>query len=87
MKIPEGLEHLAPAFIAEMERDRDALIALANSNNDQEFQHVAHAMHGKCAMFGETQLADILKRIGGDGGGNKYQLLKQVVERVSQLKI
>lgn len=86
-EIPAGLEHLRPTFIAEMEKDKDRLAFLINSGDFNELSIHAHAMRGKCAMFGERVLAAILERIGRAECADKHHLLKQVIERVRQLKI
>lgn len=88
--IPEGLEHMLPQFIAEMEKDAVTLQTLAEAPLADVAEH-AHAMRGKCAMFGEDILFGLLTRLeegcmAGKGDGNAV-LGALIVERVLQLRI
>jgi len=60
---PPELAGMKPAFIREMADDRALLRRLlAETDRDALLEHV-HAMRGKCAMFGESSLADLLGRL------------------------
>lgn len=88
--IPEGLEHMLPQFIAEMEKDAAILQSLALAPLAELGEH-AHAMRGKCAMFGEERLYTLLTSLedncqadSNDGNG---ALVALIVERVLQLRV
>ncbi|MEO0036163.1 MAG: Phosphoglycolate phosphatase, partial [Pseudomonadota bacterium] len=64
--VPPELAGLAEAFAAEMERDRQILAALCAAPGDDAGAALAeqlHATRGKCAMFGQTALAEALYRL------------------------
>lgn len=86
--IPEGLDDLLGAFVAEMEKDTARLRDLAGDR--AELAVHAHAMRGKCAMFGEEILYGLLARIeteaAGLGGNELAVLIAAVVERAVQLR-
>jgi signal transduction histidine kinase/DNA-binding response OmpR family regulator len=88
--IPQGLEHLLPQFIAEMEKDVVRLGDLAGGEL-AELAEFAHAMRGKAAMFGEQPLFELLTRIEELALRNRNDelptLITQVVERVGQLQV
>lgn len=88
--IPEGLEHMLPLFVAEMDKDAVVLAALDNGPADALAEHV-HAMRGKCAMFGEDILFDLLTRLEDDTKAGRSDrratLLADVVERTRQLSV
>lgn len=60
--IPDQLAHLLPAYIAELMADIAQLQAVADGPRDLLSEHV-HAMGGKCAMFGDVELAEMLYEI------------------------
>ncbi|MCR6630725.1 MAG: ATP-binding protein [Magnetospirillum sp.] len=88
--IPEGLEHMLPLFVAEMEKDAARLRELAEGDVAILAEH-AHAMRGKAAMFGETTLFTLLSRIEELAVAGDRQplpaLVMQVLERSSQLGV
>lgn len=89
MAIPEGLEHLSGAFIAEMDKDCRILLELKRGECGLLAEH-AHAMRGKAAMFGEEILSDLLKLIEESavaGQSVDARLLDRVVERCGQLAL
>ena len=57
--VTPGLDHLLPAYVAEMAADGDRLRALAVGPDDDLAYH-AHGMGGKCAMIGDQELAQAL---------------------------
>ena len=87
--VPPGLEGLLPAFIDEMIKDQARLRTLAAVADRDALVEFAHAMRGKCAMFGEQVLADLLGRLEdlGNGGseGEITILVAKVVERIGRL--
>lgn len=96
--IPEGLEHLLPAFVAEMVKDTARLTALARavSAPDQvlalvELADHAHAMRGKAGLFGENclygLLTDMEKQAQAENIAALAPLLELVVERTGQLEV
>lgn len=86
---PSGLEGLMPAFLAEMDKDARLLQELQNGDRIVLIDHV-HAMRGKCGMFGETMLFDLLSKLEQDiSVAPQQEILAQVivaVERVRQLR-
>lgn len=88
--IPEGLEHMLPLFVAEMDTDAVALATLADGPADALAEHV-HAMRGKCAMFGEDILYDLLTRLEDDAKldrrDRRATLIAGVIERAGQLRV
>jgi CheY-like chemotaxis protein/HPt (histidine-containing phosphotransfer) domain-containing protein len=87
--IPAGLEHMLPLFIAEMAKDAERLQGLAGVPLDDLAEH-AHAMRGKCAMFGEDTLYQLLTRLEQDALAGKAAdapgLIARIVERATQLR-
>ncbi len=89
LNIPPGLEHLLPAFIQEMVKDQQRLRDLADLHDRTALTEHAHAMCGKCGMFGEEVLHDLLQRLealapsGGQSGITA--LVVKVVERIGRL--
>lgn len=57
--IPDQLAHLLPTYIAELTADIGQLQALADGPGALLAEHT-HAMGGKCAMFGDAELAEML---------------------------
>ena len=90
LTIPEGLEGLMDAFRAEITQDGRRLIELIHSTSPDLASH-AHAMRGKCALFGEEPLAELLGEIEFLAENrmreNMEDLLQQVVERARELGI
>jgi len=89
INIPAGLEHLLPAFMAEMTRDQQVLRDLAEGYDRTALTDHAHAMRGKCGMFGEEVLYSLLGELEalaplGDNG-EITRLVAKVVERVGRL--
>jgi HPt (histidine-containing phosphotransfer) domain-containing protein len=88
--IPEGLEHLLPLFVAEMDKDAGQLCGLAAGDLEQ-LADFAHGMRGKAAMFGEQVLYGLLTRIEDAAMRGQVDgmstLIAQVVERVGQLQV
>lgn len=87
--IPAGLEELLPQFVAEMARDCTQLQVLAAGERALLAEH-AHAMRGKCGMFGEELLFDLLSRLEEgaahlDGEGVST-LVAHIVARTMQLR-
>ncbi|EME69566.1 signal transduction protein [Paramagnetospirillum caucaseum] len=89
INIPAGLEHLLPAFMAEMLKDQQMLRALAEGRDRGALADHAHAMRGKCGMFGEevlyTLLGDLEALAPLGDGGEITRLVAKVVERVGRL--
>lgn len=90
-EIPEGIEHLLPMFVAEMEKDAARLHELADAS-DEDLGEYAHGARGKAAMFGEHSLYALFSRIEemaltGADRAELPSLLAQVVERLPQLRI
>ncbi len=89
INIPAGLEHLLPTFMAEMTRDQQVLRDLAEGHDRTALTDHAHAMRGKCGMFGEEVLYSLLGELEslaplGDNG-EITRLVAKVVERVGRL--
>jgi len=87
--IPAGLEHLLPAFLAEMAKDQQRLRGLAAGSDRAALTEHIHAMRGKCAMFGEEVLADKLARLEAlapmGAKADIVALVAKVVERIGRL--
>ncbi|MBC7908193.1 MAG: response regulator [Rhodospirillaceae bacterium] len=88
--IPAGLEHMLPLFIAEMEKDAVILDTLADAPLSDLGEH-AHAMRGKCAMFGEDILYGLLTTLEENcqarlHNGNS-ELMAAIVERARHLRV
>ena len=62
MDIPAGLESLLPQFIAEMISDGAAVASLAGGDRQLLGERV-YGMRGKCAMFGEGALFELLSEL------------------------
>ena len=62
LAVPPELAHLLPLFLAEMAKDTASLIALAGGDRETLAEH-AHAMRGKCAMFSEMPMFELLTAI------------------------
>ncbi|WP_231849004.1 EAL domain-containing protein [Paramagnetospirillum magneticum] len=89
LNIPTGLEHLLPTFMAEMLKDQQTLRSLAEGRDRAALADHAHAMRGKCGMFGEEVLYSLLGDLEslaplGDRG-EITRLVAKVVERVGRL--
>ncbi|CAA7620307.1 Hpt domain-containing protein [Magnetospirillum sp. UT-4] len=88
--IPPGLEGLLPAFAAEVDGDCRALVRLAADGDAPVLAEHAHAMRGKCAMFGETILHDLLTAVelgaGAFSAEEMAALLTRIIERSDQLR-
>lgn len=90
--MPEGLEHMLPRFAAEMAADTAVLQRLVAAGDAELADHL-HAMRGKCAMFGESRMLDVLTRLeriqrGDEPGGEVFFILvEQVIERACQLEL
>ena len=86
---PAGLEVLMPAFLAEMDKDSLALQELRRGDRVAFVEHV-HAMRGKCGMFGENRLYDLLSQLELDAPVAPQQKIddqvSEAVERVMQLR-
>lgn len=86
---PAGLEDLMPAFLAEMERDARALRDMQDGDRTVLAEHV-HAMRGKCGMFGEDTLFNLLTRLEADAAsaspGEINAQVLAAVDRVDQLR-
>lgn len=86
---PAGLEALMPAFLAEMDRDSSVLQELCHGDRAAFVDHV-HAMRGKCGMFGENRLYDLLSQLELDAPAASQQKIddqvSEAVERVMQLR-
>ncbi len=89
INIPTGLEHLLPAFMAEMLKDQQTLRDLAEGRDRGALADHAHAMRGKCGMFGEevlyTLLGDLESLAQRGDNGEITRLVAKVVERVGRL--
>nr|WP_068432761.1 EAL domain-containing protein [Magnetospirillum sp. XM-1]CUW38975.1 Putative signal transduction protein containing a membrane domain\ len=89
INIPAGLEHLLPAFLAEMLKDQEVLRRLAEAGDRARLADHAHAMRGKCGMFGEealyTLLGDLEALAPQGENGEITRLVAKVVERVGRL--
>ncbi|WP_239988790.1 EAL domain-containing protein [Paramagnetospirillum kuznetsovii] len=89
LNIPPGLEHLLPNFIQEMIKDQQRLRDLADLSDRKELAEHVHAMRGKCGMFGEEVLFDLLTRLEAQVASGKQNditaLLAKVVERIGRL--
>lgn len=86
--IPAGLESLMPAFVAEMAKDGARLREIGTADRALLAEQ-AHATRGKCGMFGETILFDLLTRLEAGAAeldeGEISALLAAIVERAAQL--
>ena len=87
---PTGLEGLMPAFLAEMDKDAVLLRQLEHGDRGELAEHV-HAMRGKCGMFGENLLFDMLSRLethlGEEMSGEEISAqVAAAIERVGQLR-
>jgi len=86
---PAGLEALMPAFLAEMDKDSTLLQELRLGDRGAFVEHV-HAMRGKCGMFGENRLYDLLSQLELDALVASQQKIdvqvSEAVERVMQLR-
>ncbi len=90
--IPAGLEHLLPLFLAEMAKDGRRLTELvANTIDTRDLADHAHAMRGKCAMFGEERLFLVLgtleEQAATAGVDEIAGLVEQIIARVGQLAL
>ena len=78
-----------PAFLAEMDKDSQVLQDLLGGDRATLAEHV-HAMRGKCCMFGENVLFDMLTKLEADSlVAAQQEIAAQVgvaVERVRQLR-
>ncbi|CAA7616853.1 Predicted signal transduction protein containing a membrane domain [Magnetospirillum sp. SS-4] len=87
--IPAGLEHLLPAFLAEMDKDQQTLRRLAEDMDRAALAEFAHAMRGKCGMFGEEVLFELLgclENLAPKGCRQDITALTaKVVERIGRL--
>ncbi len=87
--IPPGLEHLLPAFLDEMLKDQKVLRTLVDGGDRAALADHVHAMRGKCGMFGENGLFDLLGRLENlapaGGAGEITRLVAKVVERIGHL--
>lgn len=87
--IPAGLEHLLPAFLAEMDKDQQSLRLLAEGEDRHALAEFAHAMRGKCGMFGEEVLFELLGQLEtlAPKGCRRdiTALTAKVVERIGRL--
>lgn len=77
-----------PAFVAEMARDAARLCAIG-AGDRALLAEQAHATRGKCGMFGETVLFDLLTRLE-EGAASLAEaqiraILAGIVERAAQL--
>lgn len=92
LAIPPGLEHLLPTFLAEVDKDCVELRKLAVAGVDRSLlaEHV-HAMRGKCGMFGERPLFDLLTRLEGAAPSADQRIIDgfiaSIVERAGQLAV
>lgn len=86
---PAGLEGLMPAFLAEMDKDSLVLNDLQHGDRAVLVEHV-HAMRGKCGMFGENVLFELLSKLEDEApAAAQQEISAQVsvaVERVRQLR-
>lgn len=92
--IPEGLEHLLPAFVAEMVKDTARLTELVRAVSASALLDLvehAHAMRGKAGLFGENRLYSLLtdmeKQAQAENVAALAVLLELVVERTGQLEV
>ncbi len=89
LNIPSGLEHLLPAFLEEMVKDQQRLRLLAEGIDRVALAEHVHAMRGKCGMFGEEVLFELLTRLEDLAPKGKPMeitaLVAKVVERVGRL--
>ncbi|MGE5546250.1 MAG: ATP-binding protein [Solirubrobacterales bacterium] len=87
--VPPGLEHLMPMFLAEMDKDAARLNELA-SGDRRELAEYAHAVRGKCAMFGEELLFELLTNLEAtapEGGSAEIEaLVARITDRARQLQ-
>jgi signal transduction histidine kinase/CheY-like chemotaxis protein len=89
-QVPAELLHLMPAFLAEMDKDEPVLLRLAEDGDRQALAEFAHAMRGKCAMFGEMRLFDLLGQIESEAATiadeSLGEVVVKVVERIGQVR-
>ncbi|TAN63344.1 MAG: EAL domain-containing protein [Magnetospirillum sp.] len=89
LNIPPGLEHLLPAFLQEMISDQQTLRELADGTDRTILAEHVHAMRGKCGMFGEEVLFELLSRLESSAPTGKSEeitvLVAKVVERIGRL--
>jgi diguanylate cyclase (GGDEF)-like protein/PAS domain S-box-containing protein len=86
---PPGLEQLLPTFIQEMIKDQQRLRVLLGGDDREVLVEHAHAMRGKCGMFGEEVLYDYLTRLEAMARtakmGEIIALVAKIVERIGRL--
>lgn len=89
LNIPPGLEHLLPAFLQEMIQDQQRLRRLTDSADRAALAEHVHAMRGKCGMFGEEVLFELLSRLeqlAPQGtAADITAVVAKVVERIGRL--
>jgi len=78
--VPPELAGLAAAFAREMEADRAGLVALCAAGDRDAVAEQLHATRGKCAMFGQTALAEALYRIERALAGRPLAATAQAIE-------
>lgn len=89
LNIPPGLEHLLPAFLLEMIADQERLRGLAEGNDRLVLAEHIHAMRGKCGMFGEEVLFELLGQLEAlapkGSQADIIAVVAKVVERIGRL--
>lgn len=85
MDIPPGLEHLLPQFIAEMISDGAAVASLAGGDRQLLGERV-HGMRGKCAMFGEGTLFELLSELEACVPNASAEEIDAIIRRI-QLRV
>jgi CheY-like chemotaxis protein/HPt (histidine-containing phosphotransfer) domain-containing protein len=87
--IPAGLEHLLPAFLAEIAKDLPILQRLAGGDNLPALAEYAHGVRGKCGMFGEERLFGLLGRLEAAAArANRHEIdeiMEEVIDRMHQI--
>ena len=89
LNIPAGLEHLLPNFLEEMVKDQQRLRSLSEGHDRAALAEHVHGMRGKCGMFGEEVLFELLSRLeelAPQGAMPEIvSLVAKVVERIGRL--
>jgi HPt (histidine-containing phosphotransfer) domain-containing protein len=80
-EIPEQLVHLIPTYCKELRQDGAHLTALMSGDRVELAEH-AHAMGGKCAMFGDRELAEMLYEIEREAPISSDKVVKVLVTAV-----
>jgi len=89
--MPPGLEHLLPRFLEEIAKDINVLQGLAAAGEAAPLADLAHAVRGKCVMFGEDVVAALMAELEASAAvadaDEIEHLLKRTVARAVLLGV